>query len=145
MADFANSTPAPSAQQGPVTLAIRAVAAEHEPTRNKVVSLAAVRAKRAPYFTPFAFNFPLTDTLWSTVYLQPVRFAVEFVSLSGREAVARLTKIKPKDDQVAVRTDTALTLAIDHFEELIELLRTARSRLREADAAVEANEGRARQ
>ncbi|MET3485983.1 hypothetical protein [Methylobacterium sp. 1973] len=146
MADHANSTPAPTAH-GPVTAAIRAVALEHDPSHTTVVSLAAVRARRMPSFTPLDFSFPLSDSLWSAVYLRTVRFSVEFTNLSGREAVKRAAQaraVAPGD--YVTHALGELALAVDHFEELTELCRIARGRLIEADAcAKQAEGGRGRQ
>ena len=141
MADHANSTPAPAAH-GPVSAAIRAIALEHEPARASFVPSALAPSQRPPAFAPLNFNFPLSDSLWGTVYLRPVRFAVEFTNLRGSEAVERVARARTLEGRYVDSTLGQLALAIVHLEELAELCRIARGRLIEADACAKLAEDR---
>lgn len=133
MADLSNSTHA-STSHGPVTAAIRAVALEHDPSHAKVIPFTVAPSRRPPVFVPLDFNFPLSDSLWATCYLRPVRFAVDLTNMRGAEAVDYVTRALTLDRKVVRGTLGQLSLAIDHFEELAELCRVARGRLVEADA-----------
>lgn len=145
MASATDSTPAPVAH-GPVTAAIRAVALGHDPSHSNVIPIELHPNRRPPTFAPLGFNFPLTDTLWSSVYLSPVRFAVRFTDMRGREAVEYVARARITDERVIRAALGQLALAVDHFEELAELCRTARARLIDADAFAARQEGgRARQ
>ena len=125
-------------RRGPVSEAIAAVRAEHEP--HAVTKLPAGRLRRGPTIKPFTFPFPKDDYDWSQANLPVLRAAIGVLEQDGPALVAVHLEATKTDPFYTRRMVGELNQRVAHFELLTCAMRMARDRLETAAAYADAIE-----